>query len=100
MNINDIASKAQQASGMCGALAHPTRLNVLWILCEGENSVGELARRLALRQSAVSQQLARLRRARLVTTRREGRMIFYSLAGWHVRTMIETVHDIVRDQRA
>ncbi len=53
------------------------------ILCHlgsGEKSVGELEQLLDLRQAAVSQMLARLRDDGLVTTRREGKTIFYALA--------------------
>jgi len=53
------------------------------ILCHlgtGEKSVGELEALLEIRQAAVSQMLARLREDRLVTTRREGKTIYYSLS--------------------
>jgi len=54
-------------------MAHPNRLMILCILCEGERSVSELEQLLALRQPTVSQQLARLREDGLVKTRRQGK---------------------------
>ncbi|MEH3116395.1 MAG: metalloregulator ArsR/SmtB family transcription factor [Methylorubrum populi] len=62
------------------ALAQPQRLMVLALLLEGERAVGEIEAATGIGQPALSQQLAELRRAGLVTTRREARMIFYSIA--------------------
>lgn len=61
------------------------------ILCHlgsGEKSVGELESLLDIRQAAVSQMLARLREERLVSTRREGKTIFYSLADENTQEVI------------
>jgi ArsR family transcriptional regulator len=97
MNPNGFADKAKEASEMLGALAHSTRLNILWMLCDGDRSVTQLERSLALRQPTVSQQLARLRRAGLVHTRREGKMIYYRLAGPHVRSIVDAVAELFSD---
>lgn len=59
------------------ALSHEQRLAILVHLTHKECSVGELEKKLDLPQPAVSQQLARLRSEGLVTTRREGRTIYY-----------------------
>jgi ArsR family transcriptional regulator len=60
------------------ALAHPARVRVLEILVEGERSVGELQPLVGIEMSHLSQQLGVLRRAGLVTTRREGSSVFYA----------------------
>jgi ArsR family transcriptional regulator len=60
------------------ALAHPARVRVLEILVEGERSVGELRPLVGIEMSHLSQQLGVLRRAGLVTTRREGSTVFYA----------------------
>jgi DNA-binding transcriptional ArsR family regulator len=60
-------------------LADPTRIKVLWALLHGESSVACLA---------VSQHLAKLRLAGLVTGRREGTFVYYSAANDHVRTLL------------
>jgi ArsR family transcriptional regulator len=61
------------------ALANPARIRVLEVLAEGEQSVGELAPLVGLELSHLSQQLGVLRRAGLVTTRKEGSSVFYAL---------------------
>jgi DNA-binding transcriptional ArsR family regulator len=71
-------------------LADPTRLRLLWVLSSGERPVNELAQVIEKPQSAVSQHLAKLRLARLVTTRRQGNQVFYELTNDHV-------HQLVRD---
>ena len=89
--LGTLASRARDASLFLKAMAHPNRLLILCILCEGERSVGELEQLLALRQPTVSQQLARLREDGLVKTRRQGKTIYYSLAGNDVRIIVESV---------
>ena len=90
--LEGMATKAKEASDFLKALAHEGRLMILCILCNGEKSVTEIERRLALRQPTVSQQLARLRMDGLVSTRRHGKAIYYSLANQDVRTVISAVH--------
>ena len=84
---------AAEAAAFLKALAHPARLKILCWLADGERSVGELERLLAERQAAVSQQLSRLREDNLVTTRREGKQIFYSLAGSDAEEIIRILYD-------
>lgn len=86
--------QARAASDLLKALSHEARLVILCILSEGEKSVSELEEILDLPQAAVSQHLARLRYDRLVTCRREGRMIYYSIASPEVGRIIETLYDL------
>lgn len=72
-----MAKRAKQASAFLKALSHESRLLILCRLCEGERSVTELEELLLLRQSSVSQQLARLRLDGLVQTKRNGKTIHY-----------------------
>ena len=83
---------AKDACALLKALSHEARLVILCLLADGEKSVTELERLLALRQPAVSQQLARLRADDLVTTRREGKQIYYSLARPEVREVMQALH--------
>jgi ArsR family transcriptional regulator len=62
------------------ALGHPARIRVLEVLSEGEHSVGEMQPLVGIESSHLSQQLGILRRAGLVTTRKEGASVIYSLA--------------------
>lgn len=89
-----LIEQARQASDLLKALSHETRLLILCILSEGEKSVSELEEILSMPQAAVSQQLARLRFDRLVNTRREGRMIYYSVAGKEVSSVVETLYEL------
>lgn len=65
--------------GMLRTLSDPTRLRLLAILQEGEQSVTALCDELQLAQPTVSHHLGRLRTARLVANRRAGKQVFYSL---------------------
>ena len=98
-DLDGMAGKAKEASDFLKALAHEGRLMILCILCDGEKSVTEIERRLALRQPTVSQQLARLRMDGLVSTRRDGKAIYYRLANQDVRTVIGAVHKAFCCQR-
>lgn len=61
------------------ALAHPTRIAVIEVLKEGELSAGAIQERLSVEQANLSQHLAILRSHQLVTNRKEGNQVFYSL---------------------
>ena len=61
------------------ALAHPARIRILEVLADGERSVGEMQPLVGIELSHLSQQLAVLRRARLVTSRKEGSSVFYAV---------------------
>ena len=65
-----------------------TRIRILYVLFEAEMCVADIARLLNMSISAISHQLRILKQNRLVKFRREGKVIFYSLADDHVRTII------------
>ena len=92
--LDRMALNAKRASEFLKALAHESRLMILCILAEGEKSVSELEEILSLRQPTVSQQLARLRGDGLVSTRRDGKTIYYSLASEEARVVIGAVYDV------
>ncbi len=92
--LERIIDNAKRASNFLKALAHESRLIILCILAEGEMSVSELERELDLRQPTVSQQLARLRADGLVSTRRDGKVIYYSLASDETRIIIGAIYDV------
>ncbi|WP_278235835.1 metalloregulator ArsR/SmtB family transcription factor [Isoptericola sp. AK164] len=72
-------------------LADRTRLAVLAMLDGTEMSVGEIARRLDRPGPAVSQHLAKLRAARLVTSRRDGTTVYYGQPDEHVAALVANV---------
>jgi len=100
--MNLLLVQARKASDLLKSLSHETRLMILCILSEGEKSVSELEDILDMPQAAVSQQLARLRLDGLVDTRREGRMIYYSILNQEVSSVIATLYSLfcapVRDK--
>lgn len=61
------------------ALAHPARVRVLELLSDGEQSVGEMQPLVGVEASHLSQQLAVLRRAGVVTSRKDGAAVVYAL---------------------
>lgn len=85
---------AQEAASFLKSLANEKRLLILCSLADEEMSVGELNKRVELSQSALSQHLAWLRDANLVTTRREAQTIYYRLEGERALRIIGTLKDI------
>ena len=68
-------------------LGDPTRVRILDVLATAELCVGDIAGRIGISESAVSHQLRLLRSARIVRSRREGRMVFYALDDEHVLSL-------------
>lgn len=66
-----------------------TRIRILYVLFESDMCVCGIAELLGMTQSAISHQLAVLKKAKLVRYRREGKTIYYSLADDHVRTILD-----------
>ncbi|HYM31587.1 MAG TPA: metalloregulator ArsR/SmtB family transcription factor [Candidatus Cybelea sp.] len=93
-NIERLKPRAGEAAALMKALANPHRLMILCELHKGERSVGALEGAVGLRQSPLSQHLAKLRRDGLVATRREAQTIFYSLADPGVTKLITVLHDL------
>src|SRR5262245_35876180 len=74
-------------------LSVPTRLHLMWLLCQGERDVGALAADVGATVAAVSQHLAKLRLAGLVSARREGRYQVYSADDPHLLMLVEQVFE-------
>ena len=93
-DMDKMAESAVQASNFLKAISHEGRLMILCHLASGEKSVTELETLLSARQAAVSQQLSRLRLEGLVTPRREGKTIYYSLTDDRSKKIMEVVYDL------
>ena len=65
-----------------------TRIRILYCLFANEMCVCDIATLLGMSQSAISHQLALLKRSKLVSARRDGKTVFYALADDHVRTIL------------
>ncbi len=92
--LPDMKENAARAAAFLKTLAHEGRLMILCHLGDGEKSVGELENLLELRQAAVSQMLARLREEGLVSTRREGKAIYYSLRDGNTEQVIGLLYKL------
>lgn len=92
--LDNMVENATKASNFLKAISHEGRLMILCHLVTGEKSVTELENLLSARQAAVSQQLSRLRLEGLVTPRREGKAIYYSLTDERPRRILEVVYDL------
>ncbi|MEX6508431.1 ArsR/SmtB family transcription factor [Jiella sp. M17.18] len=69
-------------------LSHPARLAIVCHLAIGERSVGELEAELGLAQPSLSQQLTELRKAGLITPRRQAKQVFYRLTDERVERVL------------
>jgi len=76
-------------------LGHPARIRVLELLSEREHSVGEMLPHVRIEPAHLSQQLAVLRRAGLVTTRKEGSTVYYSLTSPQVAELLAVARTIL-----
>ncbi len=70
------------------AIAHPLRYNILAAIRNGEKSVGEIEEISGISQPALSQQLAFLRKADLVRTRREAKLVYYAINSEQLEPLI------------
>jgi len=89
-----LEAKAEEVATVLAALANPKRLIVLCTLLDGEKSVGDLAGIVQLSSAALSQHLAKMRALRLVSTRRDGQTIYYSLASDDVRAVLNALYQV------
>ncbi|AXE23773.1 MULTISPECIES: ArsR/SmtB family transcription factor [Streptomyces] len=81
-------ARLAEAAAVFALLSDATRLHLLWLLAQGESDVGSLAEQCAASRTAVSQHLAKLRLARLVEARKEGRYVHYRLTDGHLRRLV------------
>jgi DNA-binding transcriptional ArsR family regulator len=89
---NHILAAADEAGALLKALANRQRLIIICQLSDKERSVGELAELLNIRDSTVSQHLALLRKDGLVTARRDGQTIWYSISSAPARELVGALY--------
>src|SRR5579875_770831 len=78
----------------CKIFSHPLRLALLDVFREGGKTVTQLQKQLHTSQSTISQHLA------MVKTRKEGRLVYYSIADERILKAYDLVDQIVRERRA
>lgn len=93
IDLTTMQAAATNACALLKVLANPDRLLLMCRLSQGELSVGELEDQLGIRQPTLSQQLGVLRDNGLVTTRREGKNIFYSVASTQALAVMTVLYE-------
>jgi DNA-binding transcriptional ArsR family regulator len=83
---------AEAACALMKVLSNPDRMLLLCELSEGERNVGELQEAVGVAQPTLSQQLAVLREEKLVETRREGKNIYYRIAGTEALAVLQVLY--------
>ena len=94
MDLEKMHDSAEGVSDLLKLLGHPDRLMVLCQLKFGEQSVGELARNLNIKQSPLSQHLARMRYEGVVSSRRDAQTMYYSIADEKVAQVVSVLYDL------
>jgi len=92
--LDEMSENAKRATALLKALGHEGRLMILCYLASGEKSVTALEDLLSLRQPAVSQQLARLRADNIISPRRDGKTIYYSISDERARRLMEVIYEL------
>ncbi len=93
LELSEMRAAAVQACALMKVLANPDRLMILCQLSQGEKRVGELEALLGIVQPTLSQQLTVLREQQLVSTRRDGKNIFYALSSPQALAVIHTLYE-------
>lgn len=89
-----LLDNADEAAEFLNLISNEKRLAILALLLRGEMTVGNIADKVSLSQSALSQHLAKLRSLDLVETRRDRQMIYYSCNSEAVRQVLRTLDGI------
>ena len=90
----------ERQAQICKAFAHPGRLRILDLLGNGERGVSELQRELRVSKTSLSQQISILKSAGVLSTRRNGKQIYCSLAIPEVRQACQLIRGVLRAQIA
>lgn len=93
MDLAELRRAALAASGLLKALANQDRLLLLCQMTQGEYCVSELEELTGVKQPTLSQQLTVLRSEELVSTRREGKQIYYSIASKETLAVIQVLYE-------
>lgn len=94
LDLDWMRHQAGQVVSLLKVIGNPDRLLLLCQMLQGEYSVGELEEMLDIHQPTLSQQLGVLRSEGLVSTRREGKYIYYRVSHPHVQVILETLHQL------
>jgi ArsR family transcriptional regulator len=93
LDLESLQASAEQACGLLKVLANQGRLLLLCQLSQGEYCVSDLESLTGIKQPTLSQQLTVLRDERMVSTRREGKQIFYSIASKEAMAVMRVLYE-------
>ena len=88
----------ERQARICKAFAHPGRLQILDLLGQGERGISELQEALGISKTSMSQHLAILKSVGVLTTRREGKQIYCSLAMPEVKQACQLIRKVLQAQ--
>jgi len=91
-HFDELRASADKACHLMKIMANADRLMLLCQLSQGEKSVSQLEALLDIHQPTLSQQLTVLREANLVSTRREGKNVFYSISSKSAMAVMQVLH--------
>ena len=89
----------QKLAGFFKVFGDFTRVRILWALDESEMCVCDIAYLLDMTQSAISHQLRVLKQASLVKSRREGKVVYYSLDDEHIKMVLDQGYEHVMEEK-
>ncbi|ALH96010.1 ArsR/SmtB family transcription factor [Acinetobacter equi] len=92
--ISSVQNSAEKVVGILKSLANTDRLIILCFLSKQELNVAEIEQLTKINQPTLSQQLMMLRKSDVVSTRRDGKQIFYSIKDKSVLQILQTLHDL------
>lgn len=99
MNNSKFKDKGYElVSSIARVMGNPHRLEILELLANGAKSVEEIAREARIKLSNASQHLQKLKRYKLVTTRRKGTMVYHLLADERIISLVESLHRTAYNQ--
>ena len=87
-------SQVELVSDCLKVLSNPDRLKILCVLVDGELNVQHIEQRTDIHQPTLSQQLTVLRNSQIVSTRREGKQIFYQFSDIRVLKIMQTLYEV------
>lgn len=94
VNLEAMQRAAAKASGLLRVLANPDRLLLLCQMSQGEYCVSDLEDLTGIRQPTLSQQLTVLREEEMVSTRRDGKQIFYCIASVEAMAVMKVLYEL------
>jgi ArsR family transcriptional regulator len=99
MNISSVAPSVRAGCDALGALSDPLRWQIVSLLTDGERCVCDLETALELQQSRLSYHLAVLRNAGVITARKQGRWVYYSVCPDALEELASVLGELAAESR-